>query len=72
MARTVRTPGVGGSTNGAPSHGGTFGGLKAAVGPSPGRKQLVFGDEVYLWILVAIEVTLISWARSAFSRYHGG
>lgn len=46
-------------------------GAPQTAGPRPG-KRIVVGDEVYLWILVAIELIAIFWARSAFSRYHGG
>lgn len=58
----------------APSPGvtGTLGGVPFAVGSRPGRRQMAFGDEVYLWILVAIEVAAIGWLRNMFSRYHGG
>jgi hypothetical protein len=55
-----------------PSVQGTLGGPAPAVGSKPGRRQMVMGDEIYLWILVAIEVATIGWLRSAFSRYHGG
>lgn len=51
---------------------GTTGGPSPAVGPRPGKRYMVLGDEVYLWILVAAEVGLIAFLRSAFSRYHGG
>jgi len=51
---------------------GTLGGPAAAIGPRPGKRLTIMGDEVYLWILVGIEVAAISFLRSAFSRYHGG
>lgn len=70
MPRTIRRMAPGGTTQ-APT-GGTLGGIGAAVGSAPGRRPVKLGDEVYLWILVGIEVTLIAWGRSAFSRYHGG
>lgn len=44
----------------------------AAVGPRPGKRTVVMGDEVYLWILVIGEVFAIMFLRNAFSRYHGG
>lgn len=58
----------------APGAGATgqFGGPTQAVGSKPGRGSMQFGDEVYLWILVAIEVGLMAHLRNMFSRYHGG
>lgn len=58
----------------APSAGmqGTLGGPAAAVGPRPGKRLTILGDEVYLWILVIAEVAIMMFLRSAFSRYHGG
>jgi hypothetical protein len=39
----------------------------------PGLRQPVaVGEEMYLWILVFIEVGVIAWMRSYFRRYHGG
>lgn len=29
-------------------------------------------DGTYMWILVAIELGVIAFLRSTFSRYHGG
>ena len=40
--------------------------------PSGYRGNLKMGDEQYLWILVAIEVGILAWARFATRRYHGG
>lgn len=51
---------------------GTLGGSAAAIGPRPGKRLTIMGDEVYLWILVALEVGVIMFLRSAFARYHGG
>lgn len=51
---------------------GTLGGPAPAVGSRPGKRNMQLGDEVYLWILLALEIGAISWLRSAFSRYHGG
>jgi hypothetical protein len=33
---------------------------------------LRLGDEVYLWIVVGIEIALIGFLRNHFRRYHGG
>jgi len=51
---------------------GTLGGVTKALGARPGRRQVALGDELYLWILVALEVSIIAWGRRAFKRYHGG
>lgn len=68
MART------GGTRSGSSATGaqGTLGGIRQAVGSKPGRTPMAFGDEVYLWILVFLEVGAIAYFRSMFSRYHGG
>jgi hypothetical protein len=42
------------------------------MGAKPGRRQLALGDELYLWVLVALEVLTLAWARKAFKRHHGG
>lgn len=61
-----RTGGVGPTaTQGTP-------GGKASVGARPGGIPIQIGDEGYLWILVFIEVILISWGRRYFRRFHGG
>lgn len=49
-----------------------MGGPAQPVGSRPGRRQVALGDEIYLWILVALEVGFIAYFRSMFSRYHGG
>lgn len=61
------------SSRSAPGPGtqGTMGGV-SAIGPRPGKSMTILGDEVYLWILVVLEVGAIMFLRSAFSRYHGG
>lgn len=51
---------------------GTMGGPAPAVGPRPGKRYPAFGDEVYLWVLIGLEVGAIAFLRSAFKRYHGG
>ena len=38
----------------------------------PGIKGLKAGDEVYLWILLFIEVAAMGFLRKHFRRYHGG
>lgn len=67
MARTTASHSVPG-----PGTQGTLGGVKQAVGSRPGRRNVAWGDEVYLWILVGIELGLIVHFRNMFSRYHGG
>lgn len=53
--------------------GGTMGGKPTStVGSRPGRRVIQLGDEMYLWILVLIEVALIGWLRQQFRRHHGG
>lgn len=65
MTQTARaTPGAG-TTD-------MFGGPTQATGSKPGKRNMQFGDEVYLWILVALEVGLMAHFRNLFSRYHGG
>lgn len=50
---------------------GTLGGIAPAAGGRPGMKLMV-GDEVYLWILVVIEVLLMGYLRKLSRRHHGG
>lgn len=61
------------TSNPAPSgiHQGTPGGQapQSAGGKKP---PMAVGDEIYLWILVAIEVGIIAYFRQAFRRHHGG
>lgn len=49
---------------------GTPGGKARKVGV-PGR-SMVAGQELYLWVLVLIEVALIGGFRKYFRRFHGG
>lgn len=49
-----------------------MGGTRTAVGSRPGSRPVKLGDEVYLWILVAVEVGLMGWLRSSFRKHHGG
>lgn len=37
-----------------------------------GRRRMQFGDEAYLWLLVAIEVLTLLALRASFGRRHGG
>lgn len=55
-----------------PGAQGTLGGVAASVGARPGKRSVQLGDEMYLWILVFVEVGVIAYFRSVFSRYHGG
>lgn len=66
MARTISRAAPG------PGVQGTMGGPAPATGSRPGKRTMQFGDEVYLWILVAVEAALIGAFRSIFKRYHGG
>ena len=52
--------------------GGTMGGMPSASGGRPGRRQILLGDELYLWILVFIEAGGIGWARTYLKKRHGG
>ncbi|MDE2101933.1 MAG: hypothetical protein KGL39_32100 [Patescibacteria group bacterium] len=49
---------------------GTPGGMKAAGG-RPGKK-LQAGDEVFLWVLVILEILAMVFLRNQFRRHHGG
>lgn len=51
---------------------GTMGGAPAPTGSRPGKRQAAMDDGTYMWILVAIELGVIAFLRSTFSRYHGG
>lgn len=60
---------------------GTLGGVGATRATSTAtpprantgnRPSLNFGEEVYLWILVLLEVAIMSYLRNHFRRYHGG
>lgn len=61
------------SSNATPSgiKQGTLGGLGRAAGGKPGMK-FMGGDEMYLWLLVIIEVAVIGYLRRHFRRFHGG
>jgi len=51
---------------------GTMGGPSAAAGPRPGARSIALGDEVYLWLLVFLEVGTMCFLRQKFRRHHGG
>lgn len=75
MARTVYGNGAASNTtpqtDRAPQ--GTLGGMaRKPAGPRPGRKQLVLGQEMYMWILVGLEVAAMCALRRKFRRHHGG
>lgn len=50
---------------------GTPGGRGFASGRRPGMK-LAAGDEMYLWLLLAIELLAMAILRKRFRRHHGG
>lgn len=52
--------------------GGTMGGRPSPAGGRPGSRQILVGDELYLWLLVALELGAIGWLRHQFRRRHGG
>lgn len=75
MRRVQTATGTGARSNAAPGPQavqGTLGGVRAAIGARPGGRSMVVGDQMYLWVLVLLEVAAISYLRSVFSRYHGG
>lgn len=72
MARMFAGPRVPAASNANPSAAANAGTLGGRVGGRPGRPQLMLGDEVYLWGLVALEVIATGMLRSKFRRYHGG
>ena len=51
---------------------GTMGGIAPAGGSRPGTRPLMPGDEVYLWVLVIVEVLVTGALRKKFRRHHGG
>jgi hypothetical protein len=68
FAGPLRTPQASNtSPSGIPQ--GTMGGM--AMG-RPGRPQFNLGDEMYLWVLVILEVFATAMLRQKFRRYHGG
>lgn len=73
MARTttLRKSNAGSNTGASGVPQGTPGGIRQAVGSRRGI-QMKFGPEVYLWILVVLEVGAMALLRKNFRRYHGG
>lgn len=71
MARafTGRIPSA---SNPTPSRAGNSGTLGGPSTRRPGRPQLMLGDEMYLWILVILEVLVTGILRKQFRRHHGG
>lgn len=70
--RRATQPSTQASTIRATGAQGTPGGT-ARPGRKPGGRQpSKLGQEVYLWILVVIEVAMIGGFRKYFRRYHGG
>lgn len=53
---------------------GTPGGRAPRMNRRPGAngRRMIVGQEVYLWILVLIEIALIGGFRKYFRRFHGG
>lgn len=51
---------------------GTVGGQAMPTSSKPGRSQIMLGDEMYLWVLVLLEVGFLAFLRNRFRRYHGG
>jgi len=51
---------------------GTMGGPAPAAGARPGSRSVLLGDEVYLWVLVLMEVGTMAFFRNKFRRHHGG
>lgn len=49
---------------------------QAPTAPGPasytGRASRIVGDEMYLWLLLAIELILTGWLRIKFRSAHGG
>lgn len=60
------------ASNPAPSRAANAGSPGGPATGRPGRHQLMLGDEMYLWMLVIIEVLLTGILRKKFRRYHGG
>jgi hypothetical protein len=50
---------------------GTLGGIRMK-GRRPGSINMMPGEEVYLWILVGLEVGFLAMMRKKMRRHHGG
>lgn len=74
MARAFAGHRVPAASNPTPSGavGGTMGGKNRGIGSRPGMPKINLGDEMYLWILVLLEVGAMAWLRQQFRRHHGG
>jgi hypothetical protein len=71
MPRSGRGTGSYASSNPTPSGvpQGTPGGTTRAMA---GSMTSSMGSEMYLWVLVILEVGAIAWLRKSFRRHHGG
>jgi len=49
-----------------------MGGMPKAAGARPGSRNIMVGDEVYLWVLLGLEVATMTFFRNKFRRHHGG
>ena len=49
-----------------------MGGPAPAAGARPGSRQVAIGDEMYLWLLVFLEIGTMCFFRNKFRRHHGG
>jgi len=49
-----------------------MGGPAPAAGARPGSRNVLLGDEMYLWVLVLLEVGTMAFFRNKFRRHHGG
>ena len=50
---------------------GTPGGQSTAARPGI-RLSVAWGPEVYLWVLVGLELAATAWLRHSFRTHHGG
>ena len=50
---------------------GTMGG-PAPAGARPGARNIALGDEMYLWVLIFLEIGTMAFFRNKFRRHHGG
>lgn len=49
---------------------GTPGGQRAPRARN--RSSVQSGDEIYLWVLIGLEIAFVGGMRKLFKRYHGG
>lgn len=73
MARAFSGKSSAGSNPGTGNVGmsGTPGG-RGRMGMRPGARSINVGDEMYLWLLVLLEVGFLGFLRHRFRRHHGG